>query len=195
MAILKKKSRMIYYLCPSTFKQYTHPLVFQETSTYGSELVAEGITVDLAVEMRYNLRMLGVSMKGTTDFFGDNKKMITHTSLPHSTFKKHVSVNNYHWVREAVVSRIASVVHCDTKYNLADLGIKLLNGAVYWFLLQNQNVPPVLTARECKTNMKKQPGVAISGTAKYVHIVLSPLGMENIASFEDKGFISCLCTT
>eukprot|EP00957_Ditylum_brightwellii_P175154 13335079-Ditylum_brightwellii.AAC.1 len=30
----------------------------------------------------------------------------------------------------------------------------------------------------CKTDMKKQSGVAISGTAKYVHTVLSPLDME-----------------
>eukprot|EP00957_Ditylum_brightwellii_P161248 12277571-Ditylum_brightwellii.AAC.1 len=69
--------------------------------------------------------------------------MITNTSLPHSTLKKHVSANNYHCVREAVASRIATVVHCDTKYNLADMGTKPLNGAVHQFLLQNRNFPPV----------------------------------------------------
>eukprot|EP00957_Ditylum_brightwellii_P134949 10289058-Ditylum_brightwellii.AAC.1 len=74
--------------------------------------------------------------------------MITNTSLPHSTLKKQVSTNNYHHVREAVVSRIASAVHCDIKYNLADMGTKLLDGAVHKFLLQNQNFPPVLTAGE-----------------------------------------------
>eukprot|EP00957_Ditylum_brightwellii_P184522 14054598-Ditylum_brightwellii.AAC.1 len=82
--------------------------------------------------------------------------MITNTSLPHSTLKKPVSANNYHRVREAVASKIASVMHCDTKYNLADMGTKSLNRAVYQFLLQNQNFPPVLTAGECQTDTKKQ---------------------------------------
>eukprot|EP00957_Ditylum_brightwellii_P079033 6011134-Ditylum_brightwellii.AAC.1 len=72
-------------------------------------------------------------------------------------------------MRETVASRIISVVYCDTKYNLADMGTKLSNGTVHQFLLQNQNFPPVLTAGECQTDMKKQPGVAISGMAKYVH--------------------------
>eukprot|EP00957_Ditylum_brightwellii_P010370 784021-Ditylum_brightwellii.AAC.1 len=110
--------------------------------------------------MRYNLRMLGAPVKGTTVLFGDNKSMITNTSLPHSTLKKCVSANNYHRVRETVVSKIDSVVHCDTEYNLADIGTKLLNRAVHQFLLQSQNFPPVSTAGECQTDMKKQSDVA-----------------------------------
>eukprot|EP00957_Ditylum_brightwellii_P091713 6983553-Ditylum_brightwellii.AAC.1 len=74
--------------------------------------------------------------------------MITNTSLPHSTLKKQVYANNYHRVREAVASRILSAVHCNTKYNLADMGTKSLNGTVHQFLLQNQNFPPVSTAGE-----------------------------------------------
>eukprot|EP00957_Ditylum_brightwellii_P039302 2973277-Ditylum_brightwellii.AAC.1 len=74
--------------------------------------------------------------------------MITNTSLPHSTLKKQVLANSYHRVREAVASRIVSVVYCDTKYNLVDIGTKSLNGAVHQFFLRNQNFPPVSTAGE-----------------------------------------------
>eukprot|EP00957_Ditylum_brightwellii_P140883 10731678-Ditylum_brightwellii.AAC.1 len=112
--------------------------------------------------MSHNLRMLGAPVKGTTVLFGNNKSMITNTSLPHSTLKKQVSANDYHCVRGAVASKIASVVHCDTKHNLADMSTKLLNGAVHQFLLQNQNLPPVLTAGECKTDTKKQSAVVTS---------------------------------
>ena len=84
-----------------------------ETSTYGSEAVAGRIAVDLTVELRYNLRMLGAEVKGTTILFGDNKSMITNASLPHSTLKKRNQANNYHRVREAVAAGIASFVHCD----------------------------------------------------------------------------------
>eukprot|EP00957_Ditylum_brightwellii_P045548 3453546-Ditylum_brightwellii.AAC.1 len=119
--------------------------------------------------------------------------MITNTSLPYSTLKKCVLANNYHQVREAVAIRIASVVHCDTKCNLADMGTKPLNGAVHQLPLQNQHFLLVLTAGGCKTDIKKQSVVATSGTAKYVHTVLSPLDMGIISSFEDEMFISYLC--
>eukprot|EP00957_Ditylum_brightwellii_P164333 12510556-Ditylum_brightwellii.AAC.1 len=73
------------------------------------------------------------------------------------------------------------------------MGTKSLNGAVHQFLLQTQKFPPVLTAGECKTDMKKKSGVSISGTAKYVQTVPSPLDMEVISSFKDEMFISHLC--
>ena len=124
-----------------------------ETSTYGSEIVAGRIAVDLAIELRYNLKMLGAPVKGTTVLFGDNKSMVTNTSLPHSTLKKRVSVNNYHGGREAVAAGIVSIVHCDTEYNLADMGTKALSRTTHQFLLKNQKFPPVSSAGECKTDV------------------------------------------
>eukprot|EP00957_Ditylum_brightwellii_P126382 9634388-Ditylum_brightwellii.AAC.1 len=47
----------------------------------------------------------------------------------------------------------------------------------------------------CKTDMKKQSGVAIAGTAKFLYTVLSLLDMEVISSFKDEMFISHLCAT
>eukprot|EP00957_Ditylum_brightwellii_P147184 11207787-Ditylum_brightwellii.AAC.1 len=75
------------------------------------------------------------------------------------------------------------------------MGIKSLNGAIHHFLLQNQEFPPVLTAGECKIDTKKQSMGAISVTAKYVYMVLSPLDLKIISSFEDERFISHLCAT
>eukprot|EP00957_Ditylum_brightwellii_P107491 8201616-Ditylum_brightwellii.AAC.1 len=66
------------------------------------------------------------------------------------------------------------------------MGTKLLNGAIHQFLVQNQKLPPVLAAGDCNTDMQKKSVAALSGTAKYVHKVLSPLDMEVISSFEDK---------
>eukprot|EP00957_Ditylum_brightwellii_P107893 8230496-Ditylum_brightwellii.AAC.1 len=118
--------------------------------------------------------------------------MITNTSLLYSTLKKCVPANTYHPVRDEIVSRIASIVHCNTKYNLTDMATKSLNGAIHQFLPPNQQFPPVLTAGGCKTDLKKQSVGAMSGTAKYVHTVLSPLDLEIISSFEDERFISHL---
>eukprot|EP00957_Ditylum_brightwellii_P075602 5746154-Ditylum_brightwellii.AAC.1 len=85
--MLKKRNLMV---CQNPRRQNC-----VETSTYGSEIMTGHIAVDLAAELRYNLRMLGAPVKGTDVLFGENKK--------------------------AVDGRIASIVNCDTKNNLTDM--------------------------------------------------------------------------
>eukprot|EP00957_Ditylum_brightwellii_P031348 2376233-Ditylum_brightwellii.AAC.1 len=118
--------------------------------------------------------------------------MVTNTSLPHSTLKRCVSVNNYHRVREAVACDVASIAHCDTKYNLADMGTKALNGVTHQFLLQNQQFPPVSTAGECKMEPEVQSGSPASSMAKYNYTVLSPMDEEIVRLFYNNKFISHL---
>ena len=97
------------------------------------------------------MRMLGVEVKGPTILFGDNKSMISNTSLPHSTLKKRSNANAYHRVREAVAAGYIRMVHCGTKFNLADMGTKALNGPNHQALLLNQCFPPASAAGECQT--------------------------------------------
>ena len=64
-------------MCEVIFKQDSYNSYCKrqncvDTSTYGSEAVAGRIAVDKAVEIRYNLRILGVKVKGRTILFGDN---------------------------------------------------------------------------------------------------------------------------
>ena len=67
-----------------------------ETSTYGSEVVAGRIAVDLVVELCYKLRMLGVPVAGPSKLFGDNKSLVTTVSLPHLILKKKSNACSYH---------------------------------------------------------------------------------------------------
>jgi len=159
-----------------------------ETSTYGSEVVAGRIAVDAAVELRYNLRMLGAPVKGRTTLFGDNKSMITNASLPHSTLKKRNQANNYHRVREAVASGVVSVVHVDTEYNLADMGTKALSGIKQQFFLKNQTFPPVSSAGECRKESQVQ---SVNGTrlAKLVIEEQTRLDEEIGLALEDSRFV------
>ena len=143
----------IMFLNSTPIKWFSKRQNTAETSTYGSEMIAGRIAVDHAIELRYNLRMLGALVKGPTTLFGDNKSMVTNSTLPHSTLKKRVLANNYHRVREAVAAGIVNIVHCDTKYNLADIGTKALPGPTHQFLLNNPHLPPVSTAGECKTEL------------------------------------------
>ena len=161
--------------------------------TYGSEIVAGCIAVDLAVEVRYNLRMLDAPVKGTTILFGDNKSMVTNTSLPHSILKNRYSANNYHCVREAVDAGIVSIIHCDTKYNLADMATKSLNGKAHQFLLQNQNLPPVSIAAKCKSDTSTKKSSLVHKTnVSQVLSVLSLLDQEVVNSLHNQEFCSLL---
>ena len=120
-----------------------------ESSTFGSECVAGRIAVDLVVEIRYKLRMLGAPIIGSTLLFGDNQSMVLQVTRSHSVLKKRHQANNYHRVREAVAAGIVSIVHCASGWNLADMGTKALPGNVHQRLLLNQVLPPFQCSREC----------------------------------------------
>ncbi len=97
-----------------------------ETSTYGSELVAARIAVDMIIEMRYKLRMLGVTMEDSSYLCGDNMAVVLNTTLPSSSLKKKHQACNYHRIREAIAGQFVKFGHIDTKDNMADICTKPL---------------------------------------------------------------------
>jgi hypothetical protein len=77
-----------------------------ETSSYGSELVATRIAVELIFELRYNLRMLGVPVEGPVTMYGDNMAVLLNTTVPSSQIKKNHNAVAYHRVRETISGNI-----------------------------------------------------------------------------------------
>ena len=69
-----------------------------ECSTFGSEFVAMRIAKDLAIALRYKLRMFGIPIDGPADVFCDNKGVVKNTSLPESVLSKKHNAINYHAV-------------------------------------------------------------------------------------------------
>ena len=107
-----------------------------ESSTYGSELVAVRIAVDLTIESRYILRTLGVPIYKTSLLYGDNQSVITNTTLPSSVLKKKHCAIAYHRVREAVAALIVNFVHIKGVNNIADLLTKPLTPQLHYHLIQ-----------------------------------------------------------
>ena len=97
-----------------------------ETSSYGSELVAARMAVEIAMEYRYALRMMGVEIDGPCRMFGDNNSVILNTTLPSSMLKKKHQAIAYHAVRTAQACRIISFEHCRSEDNWADILTKPL---------------------------------------------------------------------
>jgi len=105
-----------------------------ETSTYGSELIAARIAVELILEMRYVLRMLGVPVNEPALLLGDNQSVVLNTTLPSSVLKKKHCAISYHRIREACAGSIVRFVHINSPENIADLLTKSLGKAAFYEL-------------------------------------------------------------
>jgi len=107
-----------------------------ETSTYGSELIAAWIAVDLLIEMHYKLRMLGVLLEDRSVLVGDNMAVVINTTLPSSSLKKKHQACNYHRVHEAIAAGFIIFGYIETKINLADVCTKPLAAPLFHSLLK-----------------------------------------------------------
>ena len=114
-----------------------------ETSTYGSEIVASRIAIDIAIEMRYKLRMLGIPVIGPVDLYGDNQSVIANTTVPTSVTKKKHNAVSFHRTREAVAAGIVRITYVASQKNLSDALTKALGPTVYERL-----VKPLFNRRE-----------------------------------------------
>ena len=87
------------------------------------------MAVELILEYRYNLWMLGVPIDGPALMLGDNMSVILNTTVPSSTLKKKHAACNYHRIQEAIAGKIVKFCHINTEKNLADLMTKPLGPA------------------------------------------------------------------
>ena len=92
-----------------------------ETATYGSEFGAARIAVDQIVDLRYTLMYLGVSIRSKSLMFGDNKSVITTSTIPNSLLSKTHHISAYHRVRETIALKYLMFIRKDGKTNPADI--------------------------------------------------------------------------
>jgi hypothetical protein len=107
-----------------------------ETATYGSEFMVARQATEQIMDLRYTLRMLGIPIDGPSWMFGDNKSVITSSTIPQSNLNKRHNALSYHRVREAISSNILHFLHIEGKYNPSDVLTKFLGWAKFWPLIQ-----------------------------------------------------------
>jgi len=74
---------------------------------------------------------MGVPIDGPAWLLGDNKSVITSSTLPSSTLSKRHNALAYHCVRAAVAANIIKFCHIDGNDNIADVMTKFVPHAVF----------------------------------------------------------------
>jgi hypothetical protein len=100
-----------------------------ETSTFGSEIVALRIAIEMIEGLRYKLRMMGIPIDGPCDLFCDNESVVKNVTRAESPLKKKHNSIAYHKARECIAAGIVRVGKEDGVTNVADLLTKLLDGS------------------------------------------------------------------
>ena len=109
-----------------------------ETATYSSESVAAKTATEQIMALRNTLRYLGVPIMNKAYIFGDNKSVVTSTTVPKSMLNKRDNMLSYHRVREAIAAKILEFHWPSSNQNRSDILIK------HWDYMEVKD-----TIREC----------------------------------------------
>lgn len=97
------------------------------TSTYGAEFSAMRLAVEEAYTIRYMLRALGIKIEKPCYLYGDNLGVIQNASTPEGVLKKKHVALSFHFVREAVATRVIMPRKVGSPDNFADMLTKPLD--------------------------------------------------------------------
>ena len=81
------------------------------------QFVAAKTATEQIMDIRQTLRYLGVPI----GVFGDNRSVVSSTTLPHSTLTKRHNILAFHRVREAIAAKLMAFYWIQSAYNLSDM--------------------------------------------------------------------------
>ena len=123
LATLRSVTGCLHFVNHTPIDSYSKRQATVETATYGSEFVASKTVTEEIIDLRHTLRYLGVPIKTKSYLFGDNRSVVTSSTLPQSTLGKRHNILGYHRVREAIASKrhayhwIRTGKYCIMTYN------------------------------------------------------------------------------
>ena len=146
LAFGKAVTAVLHFLNQTPIDAYTKRQSTVETATIGSEFVAARTAVDHSQILLY----LGVPIRDKSYMFGDNRSVVTSSTIPNSTISKRHDLASYHRVREAIAAKYISFHWKDGKSNPVDILRKHPEFATVWPMLK-----PILFWRgETATQLK-----------------------------------------
>ena len=96
LATGKAVTAALHFLNQTRIDAYTKRQSTVETATYGSEFVAARTAVDQIIDICTTLRYIGVPIRDKSYMFGDNRSVVTSSTIPNSTISKRHHLAAYH---------------------------------------------------------------------------------------------------
>jgi len=127
---------ILHFLNGTPIEWYSKRQATVETATYGSEFISAKIATEQIIDLRNTLRYLGVPVIEKSYLFGDNKSVVTSSTIPHSGLNKRHVMLSYHRVREAIASKFLVYIHIDGLLNVADVLSKHCGHQQFWPLVK-----------------------------------------------------------
>ena len=97
-----------------------------ETATYGSEFIVSKTATEQTMDLRNTLGYLGVPIMTKAYMFGDNKSVVTSSTIPQSILNKRHNMKSYCRVREAIAAKSFEFHWCLTDQNRSDISWQTL---------------------------------------------------------------------
>jgi hypothetical protein len=108
-----------------------------QLSTYGAEFIALKRGVEIAEEIRYHLRSMGVKVDLPTTIYEDNQSVCMSSTDPGSTLNKKCVALAYHYVREHIANNVVEVLKIASEDNYADPFTKGTNSTTHGDFFHN----------------------------------------------------------
>ena len=121
MATGRSASGIQHFLNQTTIEWFSKCQNQVKSATYGSEFIVARQSVEQIIDLCYTLHILGIPIDGPSWMFGDNKSVVTSSTLSHSTLIKCWNALSYHKVHKAIVSGIVHFEHISTNDNPPDI--------------------------------------------------------------------------
>ena len=84
-------------------------------------LLLQKTATEQIMDIRQTLRYLGVPIGSISFLVGDNRSVVTDSTLPHSTLTKHHDSLAFHRVRETIAAKLMAFYCIQSAYNLSDM--------------------------------------------------------------------------
>ena len=124
-----KSATGVFHLVNQTpIEAYSKKQATVETATYGSEFVAARTATEQIMDLRFTLRSMGVPIEDKAWMLGDNRSVITSSTIPFSLLSKRHNALAYHRVRAAIAGKYLNFCYIPSKQNVADILTKHLGG-------------------------------------------------------------------
>jgi hypothetical protein len=99
-----------------------------ESIVFGADFVVMKNGIETCRGLRYKLRMMGVTLSGSTFVYGDNMSVSHNNQRPESVLKKKSNSLCYHMVRESAAMGDSIIGHVPSVDNPTDICTKVVAG-------------------------------------------------------------------